>query len=35
MNVDPVILNEEQPKNYASYSSKVAPKNNTLEEPVL
>lgn len=35
MNVDPVILNEELPKKYESYSSNVAPKTDTLDEPVI
>jgi hypothetical protein len=35
MNADPVILNEELPKKYESYSSNVAPKTDTLDEPVI
>lgn len=35
MNADPVILNEELPKKYESYSSSVAPKTDTLDEPVI
>jgi hypothetical protein len=35
MNGDPVILNEELPKKYESYSSSIPSKGDTLDEPVL
>ena len=31
----PVVLNEELPKKYESYSSSASAKANTLDEPVI